>query len=318
MAEPIVLDGLLAKVESSYGTDPTPTVAANGVRLADRVWSTLRPVFHYPNTRDDVASGSLTPAPDGVPQGRMVELDLFVEAKGFGAAYSATDLPEVDPLLYACGLGRAVVTTGGSETVTYSLADTSHGSATVWAYAGGQQFKVVGCRGNLVWEINAGQLARFRFRLMGRVTSVADTALPAITYSSVSSPAAVGVGLSIDPGTPWSPNFVSATLDLGNQTEIAEDGNATTGIEGWDIVRRDPRFTVTARKAALSAYNPYTLAAAKTSHTIDLAVGSTQYERFDLDVNAARLAEDPGPVDDNGRAAWELVYRLQDCAIVFD
>ena len=103
----IKIDGLLAKEESVYGTDPTPTIIANGVRVVGRLWAQLGDEFAFPNDREDVASGGLTEPIPAIPRGHTINLDFSVELKGAGVAYATgSSVPEVDPLIVSCGLAR--------------------------------------------------------------------------------------------------------------------------------------------------------------------------------------------------------------------
>src|SRR5690242_11144053 len=156
MSYPIRLDGILAKIEGTYATDPTPSASVDGVRLSERIWNNLVADPQFPNSRDDSASGTLLPIKPGTPRGWVVTLDFGVELKGAGAAYASNTLPEVSPLLKCCGMSEAITTTGGSEKVEYSPADTSHGSTTIWAYAAGKKYIINGCRGTVRWPWAAG------------------------------------------------------------------------------------------------------------------------------------------------------------------
>ena len=40
---PLRLTGLLVKEEDTYGTDPTPTIADNGVRASGELWTRITP-----------------------------------------------------------------------------------------------------------------------------------------------------------------------------------------------------------------------------------------------------------------------------------
>src|SRR4029077_8712736 len=159
MPIPVRLDGLLAKIEGTYGTDPVPVVGTDTVRVEDRLWPRIQENFAWPNRRDTVATGSLIPPPPGVARGRWCALDFGWEIKGSrsGAAYSAGNKIEASPLLQACICSEVLVTTGGSESLTYQHADTNHSSCTIYAYAAnGYLYKVVGCRGVWHWPINVG------------------------------------------------------------------------------------------------------------------------------------------------------------------
>lgn len=315
------IQGLLAKVESVYGSDALPVAGTDGVRVVGRIWESGNPDYAFPNERDDVFTGSLVGETPGQPAGRFMNMEFGIELRGAGAAYSSTTpvRPEVDPLLIACGFGRTHDDTGGSEKVTYDLADTGHGSATIYVYAAGKLLKVVGCRGTVTWDITAGALGRMRFNIRGVMTAdPTEVALPAITYDTTESPPQVNMGLAIDPGTPWSPNFAEASLDLANDVVQLDDGNAADGLEGFAISGRQPRFNVQPRVVALTTYDPYTLRANRTVQTIDATLGSVQYNRVSIDVNEARLATFPAGENYQDLAAWRLEYALRDLALIFD
>src|SRR5260221_8264683 len=173
MPQPIRLDGLLAKIEGPYGTASVPVVGTDAVRVTDRLWPQLQETYAWRNRRDGVASSSLIPPPPGVPRGRVIALDFGWELKGSrsGGAYSAGNKIEASPILQACECSEALVTTGGSESLTYAHADTAHSSCTIYAYAGGYLYKIVGCRGVWSWPITVGVLTSLRFQMQGILAS---------------------------------------------------------------------------------------------------------------------------------------------------
>lgn len=313
---PLKIDGLLAKEESPYGSDPTPAINVDGVRVVGRLWPQLGDEFAFPNERDDVAAGSLTEPIPAVPRGHVINLDFSVELKGAGAAYATGSVvPEVDPLLVSCGLGREHDDTASSETVTYTPADTGHLSCTIWAYAGGKLYKINGCRGNMIWDMAAGELGRLRFVMQGMVASIAETAQASITYDSVESPAVISMGLAIQG---WSPNFAKASLDLGNEVVRLDDGNGADGVEGFFIGDRRMRFMLSARGEDFSDVNPNAIHAARTIQTIAATLGSVQYNKCGIAVTDSRIWTPPDPVEDNRFTGWDLVYILRDLAILFN
>ena len=299
---PLNLELFLAKEEVTYGVDPTPAAATDAIRHIKHLWTDTNSEYAWPNLREDVVTNTLVEAAPAVPRGRMVSFEVELELKGSGVAYATGSVvPEVD------------------ETVTYALADTDHSSATCYIYSGGKLFVVVGCRGNMVWSAPAGTLGRMRFALQGILSSVTQSdPAPSGTFDSTESPAAVNMGLSIDPGTPWTPNFTEAEIDLGNNVVRLDDGNASDGIEGFFIPSRETRFRLTARNELITTYDPEALRLANTVHTIDMEMGQTQYNSIDVDVDDSSLIATPNRVEDNEFTGWELEYMLRDLAIIFD
>jgi hypothetical protein len=327
---PIKLRGMTSKIESVYGTDPTPATT-DAVRIRGPLRAS--PKFAFPNMREETVIGSIIgEAPPGIPQGLAVEFDVDVELTGAGAAYSATVLPQCHTFLVGSGMGAAVVTTGGSESVTYTMADTGHGSFTCWLYTeSGKLIKVNGCRSTWSIPITAGELGVIRCTISGfiaaPITGLTEADLAALSYDSVVPPAAVGTALVIVNSTDtWDPpRFGSATLTAGaNVVRLDDAADATNGIEMFAIPEIKPTFEVVARAVDLATYDYVTARGYGTSatpplpHTIDLTIGSVQYNRVDVDINVAYLEEYPDDGDDNGFASGTFKYRCNDLVLVFD
>ena len=318
MTTPIKLDGILVKIEAEYGTDPTPTIGDDAVRIADRLWPNLRVEHVFLNTRENSASGTLgAPAP-GIPYGGIVSLTIPIEMKGAGAAYGAGSLPPMDPLLRSCGLARTDTFT---TSVSYSPHNTTHASCTIWAYADGNVYKIVGCRGTLRWPITPGETNVMIFEMQGLLSGAPTvSALGALTYAATLPPAAVGMACTIGGVAAASVILQSAELVLGAQVQRVDSGNAADGIKKFAISGFEPRITANIETVALATYNPYTVLTGRTSTAIDWTVGSAQYNRCDLDVDAGWLVNDPAPEVVNDFCHWGLEYGCEpdELALVFD
>lgn len=310
------IEALAAKLESTYATDAVPDASTDAVRGSERMWTLLNVDHAFPNRRDDVVNNSLRPAPPAARKGRFVTFELPWELRGAGSAYAAASDIEADPILQACGLSAAVDTTADAETVTYTPADTGHASATIYLWAGGSLYKIVGCRSDWRWPITAGENGIFRFPVSGLLLEdPAPAAAPTASYLAELPPAAVGVGLTLDS---WTPQFRSAEFNLGADVQQIEDGNASDGLHGYEIPAMDPEFTAEVRAGDLSSdYDPYALAEAGTKGTIDLTIGDTQYNRAKLDVDDA-YPRVPGHIEYNQFAGWNLRYEVTDFSLIFD
>ena len=206
MPIPLRLDGLLAKIESTYGTDSVPVVGTDGVRVSQRLWSTLQLSYAWENLRRDIISGSVFPPVPASPVGRMVTMDIAWEIKGAGSDIQ----PEAAPLIRACGWSE----TDGALMFTYAIAAQPHDSCTIYAYAGGMLFKIVGCRGTLKWSHVPGELGAMHFNMMGLLTAdPAASALGVITSYDATVPLA-GVAYGLTVGS-WSPDVIAAEFNQG-------------------------------------------------------------------------------------------------------
>jgi hypothetical protein len=314
---PIRIDGILVKIESQYGTDPTPTITENGVRLSQRIWSSLRIAHTYQNRRAEAASGTLARIAPAPMTGRIATLELNVEITGYGAAYSASNLPPAHPLFRSCGLSQAVVTTGGSETVTYARADTGHESCTIWVYAGANLYKVTGCRGNLRWTITPGSLLVGTFTMQGMMAvAPAATAMPTITYSAQVPPPAIACAVTI--GGVSTMDVAACEFNTGATVVQVPGANATYGIAGFEISRFDPTFRANVKTIALGTYDPYANAQAATANTLLATWGSAQYKKLKLVATSTGYAMDPEHEDQDGFTGWILSYDVGAFSLLFD
>jgi len=306
---PLRLDAILAKEESTYGTDAAPVAATDGVRVTERVWSTFTPSFVFPNAREDVGNGLIAGVP-AAPKGRIGVIDIAWEARGSGTAGTA---PEAGPLFVACGMSETIVAV---TSVTYAPIDTGHGSATVWAYAGGKLFKLVGCRGTWTWEVRAGLLGIVRFNMQGIITAeVTEVAMPAVTYQAQIPEAAVGLGLAVGG---WSPDVIQSDTALGNTVSRLDDGNAADGVGLFAITKTEPTFVLNAREVALATYDPYAIWKARTVQDADQTLGATAGNLMALDVNAGGYITNVAPIDDNEHAAWSITYDIRNAfSVIF-
>jgi hypothetical protein len=163
---------LLAKTETTYGTDPTPTGAANAILVRNLEITPLQ---------SDVVSRDLVRPYLGnyeqlLAQTR-VEVTFEVELAGSGTAGTA---PAYAPVLKACGLAETVV---ASTSVTYAPVSSSFSSATLYFHNDGIRHKVTGCRGTFEINCQVGQIPTINFTMTGIYNAPTDVALPTPTYS---------------------------------------------------------------------------------------------------------------------------------------
>lgn len=313
MPTPIRLDGVYALKESTYGTD-AGVATTNGIRIAERAWPSITIEHAFLNKRDDSASGSLLPLPPAARKGRIATIRIPWEIKGKGSAYAAQTDIECEPLLVGCGWSLTTDTTGGSEKITGTLADTGHGSATIVAEAGNKLFKVLGCRGTLRWQIAPGQgppETMMVFEMQGIVSDApTEQALQSITYGASLPPAAVSMSASFGGWTP--PRIFSIDFEQNANVVRSDDGNDASGVGSFDIAAFTPQVMVSSYEDAIGTYDAYGIAQAATAGTISLTLGDTQYNRVKLDVTSDAYLLDPEHVNQNEHAGWDLTYDIVD------
>lgn len=163
---------ILAKSEVTYGTDPTPTGAANAILV--------RNLEITPLQADVVSRDLVRPYLGNYEQllaQTRVEVTFEVELAGSGTAGTA---PAYGPVLKACGLSETVVAT---TSVTYAPVSSSFSSVTLYFHNDGVRHKVTGARGTFELNMEVGQIPTISFTLTGIYNAPSDVALPTPTYS---------------------------------------------------------------------------------------------------------------------------------------
>jgi hypothetical protein len=168
---------ILAKTESTYGTDPTPTGAANAILV--------RNLEITPLQADTVTRDLIRPYlgnSDQLLAQTRVEVTFEVELAGSGTAGTA---PAYGPVLKACGLSETVA---ASTSVTYAPVSASFSSVTIYFHNDGIRHKVTGCRGTFELNAEVGQIPVISFTMTGIYNAPTDEALPSPTYANQSAP----------------------------------------------------------------------------------------------------------------------------------
>jgi hypothetical protein len=177
---------ILAKTETTYGIDPTPTGAANAILIRNL---DVTPLDAEIVSRDLVRPyfGNY----DQIVAAQKVQVSFEVELQGSGAAGTA---PAYAPLLLACGMSETIV---ASTTATYRPVSASFSSVTIYfqpqdnTASSSPLHKVTGARGNVEFMLNAKSLPVMKFTFTGIYNAVADASNLTATYTAFKTPIAV-------------------------------------------------------------------------------------------------------------------------------
>lgn len=270
---------LLAKIETTYNTDPTPVANTDAILVTDPVWAPegARMIGRTP------AKPSLAPL-KSVYAGSLKTVSFSAMLKGPGSAYSASNRPELDPLFRACGFGATIVTTPGSETATYVPVSTGFESCTLYLYTDGKRHILTGCRGTVNFSMETGGAVVANFTMTGHWTAPTDTALATPTYDTTSPPAFVGATFAVGG---YAAVIGSLSIDMGTVLATPASANASDGFGEVQIVGRaaggsmNPLDTLIATKNWISEWTANSSQALATGN-----IGSTQYNRFSFSLPA--------------------------------
>jgi hypothetical protein len=152
---------VLAKLETTYGTDAVPVAGTDGVLLANPSIPDYKLVQEYVERQGLRAYHG---AKEQIPTKKYATIALMQELAGFGTAGPASPTPGYDALLRACGLSRTIT---ASTKVDYTPVSTAHESATVVWNADGLNHKITGARGSLKISMNNNEIPMLTYDLMG-------------------------------------------------------------------------------------------------------------------------------------------------------
>lgn len=226
------LELILVKEETEYGTDPTPTAAANAM-LASEV------SFKEVSEPAERAGSSVSLSPLASKLGAIsCEITFKMELKGSGTKGTA---PRIGDLFEACGRTEGAV---AGSSVSYLPHSTTGKSVTIYWYKGGSRLhKITGARGNAKLVMAANKVAMVEFTMKGLYTAPTDASFPSGTaYEATVAPVCKGQSLSFNSVT--SLVVENSEIDFGNNVALRTSKIATNGIVGVEITSRKPTLSI--------------------------------------------------------------------------
>lgn len=276
---------LLAKVETTYGQDATPTGAANAIQVMD--------VTITPQDGETVSHDYVRPdlgARPKIPVNTHVALEFSVSMAGAGAAGT---VPAYGVLLR--GAGMAEIVTAGTD-VKYQPVGSGEDSLTIHFNLAGNRHKVLGCRGSVSIELSAGQLPRYRFKYMGLYVGPDTQAQPVVNLTPFVQPVPVS-----NANTPdftvhgYAAVLQTLSLDLGVSTRHRDYVNSAAVL----ISDRQGSGSVKIEAPSISVIDFFATALAATQGPLRVVHGTTAGNTVEVSCPKVQLIK-PRYSDDNG------------------
>ena len=207
---------ILAKIETTYGTDAVPTGAADALLVSDASFDVA-----YSNVARNNLRGFMGQNEElaGV---RFVDLAFSVEFSGSGTAGTA---PAWGKLLRACAMAETV---SAGNRVEYNPVSASLSSLTIYYYDDGVLHSALGCMGTVELAMGEGERPVFKFTFSGLDGGASAAAVPTLTLSAWKAPLVIADANTgdIKLGSAYSAGAISGgtaytsrglSLNLGNQ-----------------------------------------------------------------------------------------------------
>jgi hypothetical protein len=253
---------ILAKTESTYGTDPTPAGSSDAILV--------RNLEVTPLQADVVSRDLIRPYlgnSDQLLANTRVELTFEVELAGSGTAGTA---PAYGPVLKACGLSETVVAT---TSVTYAPVSASFSSCTIYFHNDGIRHKLTGCRGSFSVNAEVGQIPVISFTMTGIYNAPTDTALPTPTYANQAAPLIFKNGNTSNFSIfSYSGCLQSLSFEVANEVIYRELVGCNKEVL---ITNRAPSGTAVIEAPTIATKDFFTIANGSTTGSITFQHGAT-------------------------------------------
>lgn len=281
---------ILAAVETTVGTDATPT-GANAIQMGNPTWTPLE----------------LTEAQRSIVQtylghqGSVVvsaygKLGFEVELAGSGAAGTA---PGWGVLMLACGFAETVTP---ATKVEYEPVSEGSKTLTLVFNNDGVRAKLLSARGTVSVKINKGGIPVLAYEFIGLYTDIVDEALPVATLTGYAAPLAVN-----KTNTPlftlhgYAAALESLSIDMAVQNTYRNLPNS----EAIRMADRKPTGSVTIEHPTIAQKDYYTAVRAATTGALAMRHGTAAGNIVELDAPAVQLTR-PSTGDSDGIRTLQL------------
>jgi hypothetical protein len=288
---------LIAKIESTYGTDPSPVGGSDAVQVTNLEVTPIE----SDNVQAAAYQGFLGNSTRGtLVANKRVSVTFDIELAGSGTAGTA---PAFGPLLKSCGLSEAIVS---STSVTYAPVSSSFSSATIYCFYDGTRHKITGARGTVSFNMTAGQFAVASFNFIGIYNAPDDTALSG-SFTVANQAAAIEVNdTNVTTATfhgVTSSRIESFDLALNNELLYKETASNKEVL----ITNRAPGGTAVIEAPAVGTTDFFAKAVASATDSTSIVLGSTAGNI--VTVNAAQTdITGCSYADTNGVIALSMPY----------
>ncbi len=289
---------ILAKIESTYGTDSTPTEGANALLVSN---VSINPLSAANVDRDLVRP--YMGASEQLVGPAYIELSFDIELSGAGAAGTAA---AYGPLLRACGFAE---TLSASVRAEYNLVTPVADSVSIYYFSDGVKHIAKGCRGTLSLKMSAGGRPVLSFKFLGLDGGVTAASPSALTLTAFKTPTVISEPNTGDltfgaTYTAATPTLTGGTgypsqgieLDLGN----AVNYTPLLGGESVDISQRQVTGKILLDLTAAQEVTFMASVKANTLQSLGLMHGTTAGYKVMIFMPAAQLIN-PSKSEVNGK-----------------
>jgi len=282
---------ILAKTETTYGADSTPTGSLNAILTRNLEISPLE---------GEVLQRELDKANFGADAGdlvgQFVSITFQVEVAGAGAA---GDVPAWAPLMLAAGHEQDQDDPTTPTEITFSPIDDDTNSVTFYFHGDKVRHRVVGARGTVTLVTGKRQYSYWQFEYTGLILDIAAGTMPTGDTSAFVKPVpcrAATVAFSLFGGTRAIHNF---TLN-GGQTVSFYEASENGSLEQED---RESSFEALIELPEVGDWDVYAAIKDGTVGALQYVHGTTSGNIVQVDAGEVQMTNSPSRSSENGIVA---------------
>ncbi|HAF43434.1 MAG TPA: hypothetical protein DCK83_00430 [Gallionellaceae bacterium] len=262
---------ILAKIETTYGTDAVPTGAANAILISNQSVNPLNA-----QNVDRVTVKEYLGGAEQLVGVAYKEVSFDTELAGAGAAGTA---PAYGVLLRGCGMAEAV---SAGARVEYTPISATFEALTIYYYDDGVLHKLLGARGSFKLNMGLGNRPIISFRFIGIDGGDTAAANPSQTLTAWKTPLVI-----TNPNTAdllLGCTYATAALSGGTaypskgieiDSGVTVNHNALLGGETIELSDRNVSGKITLDLTAAQEVSFMTTVKANTTQSIGLQHGTT-------------------------------------------
>lgn len=305
MARLIRKTAILAKTETTYGVDSTPTGAANAILISNASFEVT-----YNNVSRDLIRPYLGGSEE-LSGTRFAKATFEVEWANSGTAGTA---PAWGPLLRACGFAEASLST--PVRIEYTPVSANFQSLTIYYHLDGALRKILGAVGTVEFRLGEGERPVMAFTFDGLDGGTTATADPTVSFTAFKSPQVISdtntgdiklgatyAAGAVTGGTVYSSRGLN--INVGNTvSQIALLGSQRVSLTQRDVTGSMQLDLTAAQEVAFrNDVNTNALTSLSFEHQTGAGVGMLFHAP-----NVQRI--NPKDQDFNGEAQWSMDLRF--------
>jgi hypothetical protein len=288
---------ILAKPETTIGTDSTPTGGSNAILVSDMSIVPLDAQNINRNNIKGYFGGN-----EELVGPASIKCSFTVELAGSGAADTA---PAWGNLLLGCAMAEGILTT--PNRVEYTPVSTALKTLTIYYYDDGVLHKLLGAMGTCTLSAKVGERPMLKFDFIGLDGGISATSNASPTLTPWQKPVAMTKANVVDItlGSTYSAGAISSGTVYGSTGLEFMLGNAVNFIpllktESVDITDREVTGSTELELTAAQEVSFMATVKANTTQSLALTIGTSTGNKIIIHAPTVQLTN-PKKVDLNGK-----------------